>query len=116
MRRCRLSQDSDVLRLWRATINSRNGLAFAVRSEQAVREEIGALIALGVWILMVAVFRISSLAALVTAVFTPIIFVLLHQPLYAIFSVALALLVFIAHRANIGRLLAGTEPRIGEKK
>jgi glycerol-3-phosphate acyltransferase PlsY len=77
---------------------------------------IGALIALGVWILMVAVFRISSLAALVTAVFTPIIFVLLHQPLYAIFSVALALLVFIAHRANIGRLLAGTEPRIGEKK
>ncbi|MET0221790.1 MAG: diacylglycerol kinase [Tardiphaga sp.] len=33
-----------MLRLWRATINSRNGLAFAVRSEQAVREEIGALI------------------------------------------------------------------------
>jgi diacylglycerol kinase (ATP) len=34
----------DVLRLWRATINSRNGLAFALRSEQAVREEIIALI------------------------------------------------------------------------
>jgi diacylglycerol kinase (ATP) len=34
-----------VLRIWRATINSRNGLAFAVSSEQAVREEIGALIA-----------------------------------------------------------------------
>jgi diacylglycerol kinase (ATP) len=33
-----------VLRLWRATINSRNGLAFAVRSEQAVREELVALI------------------------------------------------------------------------
>jgi diacylglycerol kinase (ATP) len=33
-----------LLRIWRATINSRNGLAFAVRSEQAVREEIGALI------------------------------------------------------------------------
>ncbi|HEU0150725.1 MAG TPA: diacylglycerol kinase [Bradyrhizobium sp.] len=33
-----------MLRIWRATINSRNGLAFAVRSEQAVREEIGALI------------------------------------------------------------------------
>jgi len=25
-------------------------------------------------------------------------------------------LIFIAHRANIGRILAGTEPRIGEKK
>jgi diacylglycerol kinase (ATP) len=33
-----------VLRLWRATINSRNGLAFAVSSEQAVREEMVALI------------------------------------------------------------------------
>jgi diacylglycerol kinase (ATP) len=33
-----------LLRLWRATINSRNGLAFAVRSEQAVREEVIALL------------------------------------------------------------------------
>jgi diacylglycerol kinase (ATP) len=28
------------LRLWRASINTRNGLAFAIRSEQAVREEL----------------------------------------------------------------------------
>ena len=33
-----------MLRLWRATVNSRNGLVFAVRSEQAVREEVIALI------------------------------------------------------------------------
>ena len=33
-----------MLRLWKATVNSRNGLIFAVRSEQAVREEVGALI------------------------------------------------------------------------
>ena len=33
-----------MLRLWRATLNSRNGLAFAIRSEQAVREEIVALL------------------------------------------------------------------------
>jgi diacylglycerol kinase (ATP) len=32
------------LRFWRATINTRNGLAFAIRSEQAVREELVALI------------------------------------------------------------------------
>jgi diacylglycerol kinase (ATP) len=32
-----------LLRFWRATINSRNGLVFAVRSEQAIREEIAAL-------------------------------------------------------------------------
>lgn len=33
-----------MLRLWRATVNSRNGLIFAVRSEQAVREELAVLI------------------------------------------------------------------------
>ena len=33
-----------MLRFWRATINSRNGLAFAVRSEQAIREELAALV------------------------------------------------------------------------
>ena len=32
-----------MLRLWRATVNSRNGLIFAVRSEQAIREELVAL-------------------------------------------------------------------------
>ena len=33
-----------MLRFWRATVNSRNGLAFAIRSEQAIREEVVALI------------------------------------------------------------------------
>jgi len=33
-----------LLRLWRATVNSRNGLIFAARSEQAVREELAALV------------------------------------------------------------------------
>ena len=32
-----------MLRIWRATVNTRNGLAFAIRSEQAVREELFAL-------------------------------------------------------------------------
>lgn len=32
-----------MLRFWRATINTRNGLVFAIRSEQAFREELIAL-------------------------------------------------------------------------
>jgi diacylglycerol kinase (ATP) len=32
-----------LLRFWRATLNTRNGLAFAIRSEQAFREELAAL-------------------------------------------------------------------------
>lgn len=33
-----------MLRFWRATINTRNGLAFAIRSEQAVRRELAVLV------------------------------------------------------------------------
>jgi len=43
-RRCRPQRDCNKQRLWRATINTRNGLAFAIRSEQAVREELIALV------------------------------------------------------------------------
>src|SRR6202158_60687 len=41
--RCRSPRDFELLRFWRGTINTRNGLAFAIRSEQAVREELAAL-------------------------------------------------------------------------
>jgi diacylglycerol kinase (ATP) len=53
-----------MLRLWRATINTRNGLAFAIRSEQAVREE---LIALPLaWVIgTTAMRRIELVAAVV---------------------------------------------------
>src|SRR5437588_6123073 len=42
--RCRSRRAFEFLRFWRATINTRNGLAFAIRSEQAFREEIAALV------------------------------------------------------------------------
>ena len=53
-----------MLRLWRATINTRNGLAFAIRSEQAVREELFALM-LSVplaWLVGASVMRRVELA------------------------------------------------------
>jgi diacylglycerol kinase (ATP) len=59
-----------LLRLWKATINSRNGLAFAVRSEQAVREEVGALI-LAIplaWVIGATVMRKVELFAAVVLV------------------------------------------------
>jgi diacylglycerol kinase (ATP) len=48
-----------LLRLWRATINSRNGLIFAVRSEQAIREEVVALLLAipAAWLVGVTVMR-----------------------------------------------------------
>ena len=59
-----------MLRLWRATINTRNGLAFAIRSEQDVREEIFAL-ALSVplaWLVGATVIRCVELVAAVAFV------------------------------------------------
>jgi len=70
---------------------------------------------LATWLAVLAVTRISSLSALVTAVVAPLYLFLLVSATYAVFGAILAVLVFIAHRANIGRLLNGTEPRVGAK-
>jgi diacylglycerol kinase (ATP) len=59
-----------LLRFWRATINSRNGLAFAVRSEQAIREEVAALVvALPLaWLIGKTTMRMVELVAVVMLV------------------------------------------------
>jgi diacylglycerol kinase (ATP) len=59
-----------LLRLWRATINSRNGLAFAIRSEQAIREEVVALV-LSIplaWVIGASTMRRVELVAAVVMV------------------------------------------------
>jgi diacylglycerol kinase (ATP) len=59
-----------VLRFWRATVNTRNGLAFAIRSEQAVREELIALaLALPLaWLIGMTTMRRVELVASVALV------------------------------------------------
>ncbi len=61
-----------MLRIWKATINSRNGLAFAFRSEQAIREEIFALLlSLPLaWFIGVTWFRAVELVCAVAFVLT----------------------------------------------
>lgn len=56
-----------MLRFWRATVNSCNGLIFAVRSEQAVREELVALVlALPLaWLIGTTAMRVVELVAAV---------------------------------------------------
>jgi glycerol-3-phosphate acyltransferase PlsY len=68
------------------------------------------------WIAIAFIGRISSLAALLTAVLVPVYMVLMGQPLFGGLTLILGVLVFITHRSNIQRLLAGTEPRIGGAK
>jgi glycerol-3-phosphate acyltransferase PlsY len=68
------------------------------------------------WIGLLALTRISSVGGMTAAVGAPVAAWLLGYPDYAAALVVLALLVVWMHRANIGRLLSGTEPRVGGSK
>jgi glycerol-3-phosphate acyltransferase PlsY len=75
------------------------------------------LLAGATWILMAAVFRISSLAALTAALLAPIFVFLVHRPSpIAALAAVMAVLIYIRHLPNIRRLLKGEEPRIGGSK
>jgi glycerol-3-phosphate acyltransferase PlsY len=74
------------------------------------------LLAAVTWLAMAALFRISSLAALTAVALAPLFSLATEQPHpVTVLCVFMAVLVFIRHRDNIGRLLKGEEPRIGKK-
>jgi glycerol-3-phosphate acyltransferase PlsY len=69
------------------------------------------------WIIIALFLRYSSLAALVAAAFAPLAAVaLLGFDERAIAVLVMSALLVWRHKANIVRLLGGTEPRIGAKK
>lgn len=68
------------------------------------------------WLVVALISRYSSLSALVAAMLTPVYLAWLNQWQLVGLSAVLVLLIYIAHRENISRLLAGTESRIGQKK
>jgi acyl phosphate:glycerol-3-phosphate acyltransferase len=68
------------------------------------------------WLVIVACLRYSSLASLIAALFAPFAAALLLGWQSAIIVGAMSALLFWRHRGNIARLVAGTEPRLGEKK
>ncbi|GAA2819436.1 acyl-phosphate glycerol-3-phosphate acyltransferase [Aminobacter aminovorans] len=76
---------------------------------------LGALAFAVTWLLVAFVSRYSSLAALTAAVVVPIALYMIDMPQAAGLLALMSLIVFVRHRANISRLLAGTELRIGSK-
>lgn len=75
-----------------------------------------ALATLGCFGLMLAMSRIVSLSSMTGAIALPFLMVLFHQPLaYIVFAIAGSIYVVARHSSNIQRLIAGTEPRLGEK-
>lgn len=70
----------------------------------------------GVFALTLGVSRIVSLSSIMGAIAVGGLMIGFHQPLpYILFGIAAGLYVIWRHRSNIQRLLAGTEPKIGQK-
>lgn len=70
------------------------------------------LAAMAAWLGIFLVWRISSLSALVAAALTPAVALLFGQGHMFVATLLMAIVVFWSHRANIRRLLDGTEPRV----
>ncbi len=66
------------------------------------------------WLVAALIWRVSSMAALFAAAVSTIWMVTLGYPQAFMLGVVLTLLVFWRHRANISRIRAGTEPKIGQ--
>jgi glycerol-3-phosphate acyltransferase PlsY len=84
-----------------------------------------ALCAIVVWLICVAIWRYISLASIVAALLLPVFLIgitkLRHMNIvdvlpFLIVSSLLGLLVILRHRTNIGRLIAGTESKVLQKK
>lgn len=70
----------------------------------------------GVFAIVIAISRIVSLSSICGAIAVSIFMVLLHQPLpYIVFGLLGGVYVIVRHKSNIERLLAGTEPKVGQK-
>ena len=68
------------------------------------------------WALVAALTRISSLAALVAAASSAVWLFFFHHGTMILLAMVLTVLVYIRHWANLERIKAGTEPKIGQKK
>jgi glycerol-3-phosphate acyltransferase PlsY len=66
------------------------------------------------WIAVAAFTRYSSLAGLIACAVAPLVLWALDKPIEAALFVVMTLLVFVMHRANITRLMSGTETKIGQ--
>ncbi|CAK0774267.1 Glycerol-3-phosphate acyltransferase [Azospirillaceae bacterium] len=91
------------------------GVATALGVLLAVTPIVGAL-ACAIWLVTAWLSRISSLSALVALGITPVTAWLFEGAEESLLATIIAVVVFLRHKTNIERLIAGQEPRIGQKK
>ncbi|MEM7747526.1 MAG: glycerol-3-phosphate 1-O-acyltransferase PlsY [Pseudomonadota bacterium] len=68
-----------------------------------------------IWLLIAAIFRYSSLSALVGAVIAPVAAGIFSTTGITAMLALMSMLLIIKHHANIRRLMDGEEPKIGQK-
>ncbi len=91
------------------------GVSTSLGALLAIDWRVGGLV-LAVWIVVVAVSRYISLGSILAAAGGPLFFALYTDSrYYLVLGVILAILVIERHRPNIGRLMTGTERKIGQK-
>ncbi len=73
------------------------------------------LVFAAVWLGMAKLTRYSSLSALVATLVVPVVLLVSGYGKIGLLFVVMSIITWIKHRANIQRLLAGTESRIGDK-
>ena len=98
------------------------GVATLIGVLFALAWQVGAIFCI-VWLIIAFTQRISSVSAITAAVTAPIFayvaFLMGWAPegvVFALVVAVLSLLLIVRHRANIARLMAGTEPKIGQGK
>ncbi|MGL4490784.1 MAG: glycerol-3-phosphate 1-O-acyltransferase PlsY [Rhizobiaceae bacterium] len=74
-----------------------------------------ALVFIAIWLAVAFLTRYSSLAALIACVVVPPALYFIGFPEMAVLFSAMSAIVIIKHHANITRLVAGTEGKIGAK-
>ena len=90
------------------------GVATALGAIAPIGLDLTAMI-IATWLLVVLIFRYSSLAAIVTVLLAPLYtWMIKHQ--YTLPVAMLCCLIVFRHHQNIRRLFEGTEPKVGEKK
>lgn len=74
-------------------------------------------VALGTWVVVFAISRYVSVASIAAAIALPAtVWLTPNSPALRLVTTALGLLVIWKHKGNIGRLLNGTESRVGGKQ
>ena len=74
-----------------------------------------ALMACAIWLASAFLTRISSLSGLTAAGLVPLIAFWMGNTPIAMMSAVMAVIIYIRHKENIGRILKGTESKIGKK-